>query len=158
MSKDIDALMAALIDKLPAAGSEWSQSRRALWLRCMAHSMCLVYGGDHDPDSLLIQAVELTRELKVVRTIPVGRGQVTYGSEMVRVVIIRDECWGHSAYVAQGLERDIAAQGRSPGEAMRRLQAEAEADNAVREESGIDVPAAPPHVHAWYAQAPADEP
>lgn len=153
---NVDPLVVALVAKLPAPGSKWPASRRALWLRCMAGAMAMAY--DCDADAILIEAVEQNSGLTVVRTVPVSRATVAYGSETVRVVIVRDEIWGHSAYVAQGIERDIAAQGSSPGEAMRRLAATAEADSQFREESGAEVLAAPPHVLRWYAQAPSDSP
>lgn len=48
-----DPLLAALINKLPATGTEWSVDQQQAWLRNMAMAFGLVYGGGlaagHDP-------------------------------------------------------------------------------------------------------------
>lgn len=151
-----DKIMEALFGHLPPAGSEWSIGSQARWLRCAAHAIVLLYPSSHDGDQLLIRAVEGS-SLRVTKTTPVGRASFLYGSETVRAVIVLDQCGDLSAYVAQGLERDLAAQGSCPGEAMRRLRALAVADIAVSQELGAEVPVAPPHVFGWYELAK-DEP
>lgn len=42
----IDPLMAALIAKLPPAGSDWPVDQQAAWLRLMAMAFGTVYGGE----------------------------------------------------------------------------------------------------------------
>ena len=86
-------------------------------------------------------------------TVPICRASVRYGDENIRVVVVRDTHGPLSAYVAQGLDRDIASQGSTVKEALRRLAVTATIDSKTHKELGIEIPAAPSFVHEWYAQA-----
>ena len=43
---DLDPLLAALIEKLPASGAEWPRAKRAAWLDNMARAFDTVYEGE----------------------------------------------------------------------------------------------------------------
>lgn len=91
------------------------------------------------------------------QTTPVARATVAYGGDTLRVVVVQDTMGSLSAFVAQALERDIAAQGVSIKEALDRLASTAEFDHATSVEVGREIEPAPPHVHDWYRRAPSKQ-
>lgn len=88
-----------------------------------------------------------------VKAVPVRTGWIRYGALPVRAVVLREEFNGQVAYSAHGLERDIAAQGSSPEQAMRRLQMCATFDAKLDHTRTKPLGAAPLHVHDWHAAA-----
>ena len=66
-----DPLLAAVIAKLPPAGTEWPEDAQLAWLRMMAMAMGTVYGGDAVNQMGKAATVSLA---PVLKRQPVGNG------------------------------------------------------------------------------------